>query len=404
MSSPGWCTIAVAALLVSVGATVPSAEARSAVTAALASEDGYWMVGNDGRVYAFGAAQSHGDFSSISGVYPLVIGTLVEEIVDIEPTPTGRGYWLLLSTGEVRARGDADLLGGANPGALRAGERVTALSATATGLGYWLFTNLGGVIPVGDAVSYGDMSRVTLNGPVVASIATTSGRGYYMVGSDGGIFTFGDAVFYGSTGATRLNQPVVGISPTPTGSGYWLVASDGGIFAFGDARFLGSTGNLHLNQPVVGMVRSGTGYMMVASDGGIFNFGSSRFHGSLGSSPPRFPIRSVAPTPDTRMTLPPYFAAWAARETIALDEFEPLVAGPALPGAQDLVDLLAAFLQQLAAGADELSLNDRFCTFSGPFTSRHCTISLQAAFLARELHDAGVRANDLPGTGRALAP
>ena len=68
-----------------------------------------------------------------------------------------------------------------------------------------------------------------------------TGSGYWLVASDGGIFSFGDAAFYGSTGSLRLNQPVVGHGRRPpTGSGYWLVASDGGIFSFGDAPFYGS--------------------------------------------------------------------------------------------------------------------------------------------------------------------
>jgi hypothetical protein len=88
------------------------------------------------------------------------------------------------------------------------------------------------------------------------------------------------------------------MAPDPDGNGYWLVAADGGIFSFG-APFYGSMGSLRLNKPVVGIVASptGHGYLMVASDGGIFAFGDVPFHGSLGSSPPFWPILSVAVMP-----------------------------------------------------------------------------------------------------------
>src|SRR5207249_8708496 len=60
-----------------------------------------------------------------------------------------------------------------------------------------------------DALPICDLSRVHLNGAIIASAATSSGRGYFMVGRDGGIFAFGDARFRGSTGNLRLNKPVV---------------------------------------------------------------------------------------------------------------------------------------------------------------------------------------------------
>ena len=67
----------------------------------------------------------------------------------------------------------------------------------------------------GLAEFFGDVSDLTLNGPVIDSVATPTGRGYYMVASDGGIFAFGDAEFRGSMGGVPLNQPVVGLAPTP---------------------------------------------------------------------------------------------------------------------------------------------------------------------------------------------
>ncbi|MCA1845672.1 MAG: hypothetical protein LC792_21255, partial [Actinobacteria bacterium] len=243
---------------------------------------GYWMVAANGDVYAFGAAGLLGS-PSLTGA----------RAVDIEPTPGGRGYWVLDSVGNVRAYGDAVRFGGVTPATLAPGEEPTSLSATPSGAGYWIFTSRGRVLPFGDAAFHGDMSNVALNGKVLGSVATPSGRGYYMVAADGGIFTFGDAVFHGSTGSLHLNRPVMGMAPAADGSGYWLVAADGGIFAFG-VPFRGSMGGTRLNQPITGLVPGADGYLMVAADGGIFSFGTVPFFGSLGSHPPASPVVAAA--------------------------------------------------------------------------------------------------------------
>ncbi|MGH8976486.1 MAG: PKD domain-containing protein, partial [Acidimicrobiia bacterium] len=240
---------------------------------------GYWMVGIDGAVFAFGTV-------------PYLGGVAAADVVDIEPTPTGNGYWIVTRSGALFSFGDAPNLGDAR-GRLRAGERVVSMSTLPANNGYWLFTDLGRVLPFGGASFLGDLAAFRLNGPVLGSISTPTGRGYYMVASDGGVFSFGDAAFYGSMGGTRLNQPVMGLVPDRDNVGYWLVARDGGVFAF-DAPFLGSTGSVRLNRPIIGMVGYGNGYLMVGEDGGIFNFSDKPFVGSLGGNPPSRPIVSVA--------------------------------------------------------------------------------------------------------------
>ncbi len=255
-------------------------------------KSGYWMLGVDGKVYAFGdAAQAM--FGDAVGQMPAGA-----KAVHIEPTPTAQGYWINDDRGGVYAFGDAAKLGGINSSTLQAGEQVTSLSSTPSGGGYWLFTSKGRVFTFGNAGKFGDLASMTLAGAIQSSIPTPSGNGYFMVGSDGGVFAFGDAVFKGSMGNTKLNQPVMALVPTRTDKGYWLVASDGGIFAFGDATFKGSMGDTKLNKPVVGMVRYGNGYLMVGADGGIFSFSDKPFVGSLGATPPARPI-TFAATLDT---------------------------------------------------------------------------------------------------------
>jgi ribosomal protein L24E len=238
---------------------------------------GYWMLGSDGVVYAFGGV---GNF-----------GAAGANAKAMAPRRDGNGYWIVDGDGTVHAFGAAQRYG-SGP-ALDTGERITTISGTPSGNGYWLFSDRGRAFAYGDARFYGDMRDTALNGPVIASAATADGRGYYMVGSDGGIFTFGDATFHGSTGNLRLNAPIVGIAPTPDGTGYWLVATDGGVFAF-NAPFRGSMGATVLNEPIDGLVAFGNGYLMVASDGGIFSFSDKPFFGSLGDNPPAHPIIGVA--------------------------------------------------------------------------------------------------------------
>jgi hypothetical protein len=257
----------------------PSVTRQFAITAPVVARErsGYWMLGSDGRVFAFGNAPS--------------LGSTAAPAVAFSARRDGRGYWIVDGAGNVRAFGNAPYRGG-RP-LLRPGEFVSTISGTPTGNGYWLFSTSGRAFAYGDAHFYGDMGGVRLNGPVIASIATPTGRGYYMVGSDGGVFSFGDARFHGSMGGAHLNRPIVGLSPTPDNRGYWLVAADGGVFAFG-APFRGSTGSLTLNEPVNGLVAYGNGYLMVASDGGVFNFSNKAFVGSLGDHPPAAPIVGIA--------------------------------------------------------------------------------------------------------------
>ncbi|MGH9164718.1 MAG: PA domain-containing protein [Acidimicrobiales bacterium] len=202
---------------------------------------GYWTVGSDGGIFAFGDAPFAGSTGALR---------LNQPIVGMAPTPTRRGYWTVAADGGVFAFGDARFFG--STGALRLNRPIVGMAPTPSGQGYFLVASDGGIFAFGDAVFRGSTGALTLNRPVVGMAADPATGGYWLVASDGGLFAY-DAPFDGSMGGRPLNKPVVGMSSTPTGKGYWLVASDGGIFAFGDARFFGSTGAIALNQPVVGI-------------------------------------------------------------------------------------------------------------------------------------------------------
>jgi hypothetical protein len=210
-------------------------------------DSGYRLVASDGGVFAYGSATFDG--SAVPGAGGQ---TVPAPIVGTATDPATGGYWEVGSDGTVYAFGapfDGDLAGRS------LNHPIVGMAATPDGGGYWLVASDGGIFAYGDAAFYGSMGGQPLNRPVVGMTAMPDGRGYWLVASDGGIFAYGSAQFWGSTGSMTLNRPIVGMAADGVG-GYWLVASDGGLFAFGAAPFWGSTGSMTLNRPIVGMAPS----------------------------------------------------------------------------------------------------------------------------------------------------
>ena len=236
---------------------------------------------------------------SVSPVSPQPYGTTITLTATVTPSASGsiqfRSGSTVLATVVLTsgtAKTNQVLPGGTNSltavyvptagnGFLASTSVPVSFSTGHTGKGYWLVSSTGTVAHFGNAGANGSLTSPP-NLPIVGSASTPDGKGYWLVASDGGVFAFGDAGFFGSTGNIHLNKPIVGIASTPDGKGYWLVASDGGVFAFGDAGFHGSTGNIVLNKPIVGIASTpdGKGYWLVASDGGIFAFGDAGYFGS----------------------------------------------------------------------------------------------------------------------------
>jgi hypothetical protein len=197
-------------------------------------------------------------------------------VVAMAPTPDGQGYWLVGADGEVYAFGDARSFGSA--GGVRLAQPIVGMAATPDGQGYWLVAADGGVFTFGHARYLGSTGAVRLVRPIVGMAATPDGQGYWLVAADGGVFTFGDAPYLGSTGGVRLAQPIVGMAATPDGQGYWLVAADGGVFTFGDARFLGSSAaGALIDSRAVAVARTvdGAGYWVVAGAGQVVAAGDA---------------------------------------------------------------------------------------------------------------------------------
>ncbi len=65
------------------------------------------------------------------------------------PDHSGNGYWVVTSTGEVYAFGDAPYLGAPGRGT------VTSAVASPAGKGYWVLLNNGQVFSYGDTTNLG---------------------------------------------------------------------------------------------------------------------------------------------------------------------------------------------------------------------------------------------------------
>ena len=125
---------------------IPVPPMTSVTMAATRDGAGYWLVGDDGGVFAFGDAAFHG---SVPG-----LAISIRDVIGMAPTPDGNGYWLAAADG--------------------------------------------GIFCFGDAPFHGSMGATPLNRPVVGMAATPDGNGYWLAAADGGVFCFGDAPFHGS--------------------------------------------------------------------------------------------------------------------------------------------------------------------------------------------------------------
>jgi hypothetical protein len=280
-----------------------------------AADGGYWLVGGDGGVFAFGVPFLGSNAGDPGACRPNTVDRTLPDgaCQAIAAVPDGSGYWILdIDIGAITPAGAAGFFGqpfdefqGVPREFVPTGR---AIVSTPSGQGYWvLVVGLSGaatIMPFGDASFLGDTatlaaSGLEVRGDPVGVAVTPDGQGYWEVHSDGGVFAFGTAPFHGSLGGVLLNERIVAIVATADGGGYWLIGADGGVFAFGNAPFAGSLGGTPLNSPIVGAARSSpAGYVLAARDGGVFAFGDAPFHGSLGSTAlarPIFGITSPAP-------------------------------------------------------------------------------------------------------------
>ncbi len=154
-------------------------------------------------------------------------------IIDAVLTPSGQGYYLLAEDGGIFAYGDAVFAG--SMGGIPLNEPTNGLVPDPDGKGYWMVASDGGVFAFSSRF-VGSIPGVLepgqqLNQPVVGMVS--SGTGYLMVASDGGVFAFGGVNFHGSLGGATLGYPITSI--TAVGDGYAMVDLYGQIHSFGQA-------------------------------------------------------------------------------------------------------------------------------------------------------------------------
>jgi hypothetical protein len=264
-----------------VAAAAPSGPAMNGVGACAANQNpagpanksgatGYYVLGSDGGIFAYGNAPYHGSAPAQGLHIDAVLMTL---------TPSQDGYWVAGRDGGIFSYGDAEFFGSV-PG-LHLGAPVTAidLKPTPSGKGYWILGKDGGIFSFGDAAFFGSLPGIGVRNTAVRLIPTPSGKGYWILGADGGIFSFGDATFFGSVPGIGVRATGVSMARSIAGAGYWILGADGGIFSFGDARFFGSVPGLGMCDKVTGIqlspTVSGGGYYIVSDHGRVFNFGDA---------------------------------------------------------------------------------------------------------------------------------
>ena len=236
------------------------------------------------RCAAAGAAVDHGSTGNL---------LLNRPIVDIAPTVSSSGYWLLAGDGGVFSFGNAQFFG--STGGLRLNRPALRMAPTPRGAGYWFVASDGGVFAFGDAAFHGSMGGRFLARPMIGLIPTSTGRGYWMVAEDGGVFAFGDAGFLGSLGGISIAAPIVALAPTPTNNGYWLLGRDGAMYAFGDAAYLGRESFVTGLATDIAALPDGTGYTLLDETGALWTHRSAGGSVAAPTGNPHAGSRAVGP-------------------------------------------------------------------------------------------------------------
>jgi hypothetical protein len=279
----GTCTLtALVGLGVNYGAATGSAQSISVVSA----PRGYWLVGSDGGIFSFGAAQFHG---SMGGK------TLQRPVVGITPTSDRNGYWLVASDGGVFSFGDSAYYGslpgiGLHPAGSGLPHSLDApivgIVPSSTQRGYFMVAADGGVFAFGDARFAGSCPGIGgCVGSAVAVLPDHTGDGYWLVTNEGDVYAFGDAGYYGAS--APFGVPAVDAIATPDGHGYWILYANGAVLPFGDASPLGSpVGYVNSYNPATAIFHTadGHGYWVASTRGDVFSYGNAPFLGGMAAT------------------------------------------------------------------------------------------------------------------------
>ena len=219
-----------------------------------ADEGGYWLVASDGGAFAFGDA---GFYGSIPGLGIAPTGTTTGQhldapIVGVVPSVDDKGYFMVGSDGGVFAFGDSEFEGSC-PGIGGCSGPAVAVAPDASGRGYWLVTATGRIYTFGDARYLG--APGPQSSAITSMVRTPDGGGYWILDGDGQVFSYGDAPQLGGV-ATTGADPATAIFTTADGNGYWVALASGAVYAYGDAPYEGGMSGRPLN----GTIIAGTGF------------------------------------------------------------------------------------------------------------------------------------------------
>ena len=211
----------------------------------------YWLDASDGGVFSFGNARFYGSIPGL-GLHPAGSGlpnSLDAPIVGMVPSFDDGGYFMVGSDGGVFAFGDAHFAGSC-PGIGGCSGAAVAVMPDASGNGYWLVTQTGNVYTFGDAAYDGAPGNT--GSPVTSAVRTPDGNGYWILTANGTVYEYGDAANYGdAAGAFGGGNPATAIFTTSDGGGYWIASANGTVDQFGDAPNDGGMAGVHLNGSIV---------------------------------------------------------------------------------------------------------------------------------------------------------
>lgn len=210
--------------------------------------NGAWSLQQNGRVQAYGSVEHYGDAADEGR----------DDFIDMAPTNTGEGYYLLARDGVVFGYGDALLYGDA----ASTGDTFDERAYTGTGIethpvenGYWIVDGDGIVQDFGDVPSHGSVSPYRTgmeeHAWVRAIRRNQDGDGYWLLSGDGNVYAKGacehfgeldDALKRDDLGAEGFRKLCWDFFPTNTDQGYYILQADGTILYYGDAEYFGQPG------------------------------------------------------------------------------------------------------------------------------------------------------------------
>jgi YVTN family beta-propeller protein len=196
---------------------------------------GYWLDASDGGVFSFGDTQFYGSIPAL-GIHPYGSSepdSLDAPIVGMVPSADDGGYFMVGADGGVFAFGDAKFEGSC-PGIGGCSGAAVAVMPDASGNGYWVVTATGHVYAFGDAPNYGEPGSQSV--PVTSAVRSANGMGYMILFANGAVAAYGSTPYDGCPlpGSYGGLDPATAIFTTADGSGYWVATADGSVTGCGE--------------------------------------------------------------------------------------------------------------------------------------------------------------------------